>query len=78
MGKKKYKIKIEYETEVYAKDTEEALNKFWDSQSYPQHDLGTFIDENTTIEEIEIDELSEIVEEKIKRIEDGKKEIRRS
>ena len=69
---KKYQIKIEYETEVFAESEQEALEDFWDSQQYTQHDISTFIDENTTIEEIEWDELKEIVKEKVEKIKEVK------
>lgn len=65
MVKKRYRIKIEYETEISAEGEEEALSDFWEGQYYPQHDFDTFIDENTTIEEM--DELQSVVSEKIEK-----------
>lgn len=67
----RFKIKIDYETEIDADNIEDALENFWDNQLY-QHDLGTFIDDNLTAEEIEVDELKEVVVEKIKKIKNKK------
>lgn len=47
-----FKVKIEYEDELEAKDTEEAYNKFWESQMTGNTDLLSFVDANTIIKEL--------------------------
>jgi len=63
---KKYKIRIEYEEEVEAKDDEDAYNSFFEQIGNYGDTLGSFI---TDIMEItEVDELEELVENKVKEI----------
>lgn len=49
---KKYKIKINHEEIINAESEEEALEIFWDSQNYSQHNVDNFLDEITEIIEI--------------------------
>lgn len=49
---KRYKIKINYEIIVNANNKQEAIEIFWDSQNYQQHNVDNFLDEITTIKEV--------------------------
>lgn len=49
---KKFKVKINIEQVIYARNKEEALEKFYGEQNYPQHTFDNYIDENTKVTEI--------------------------
>ena len=49
---KKFKIKISYEEERNAENEQQALEEFWDTQNYQQHNVDNFIDDITSVEEI--------------------------
>ena len=48
----KFKIKINYEKDINADSEENALELFWESQNYPQHNIDTFLDEIIEVEKI--------------------------
>ena len=49
---KTYKIKINIEREIDAENEQQALEKFWQNETYEQHDLENLIDENLEVEEM--------------------------
>jgi len=50
----KYKITIEYDTEIEADDEEQAVMNFFNDEVYDtQSDADSFISQNLTVEELE-------------------------